>query len=242
VRRRKEVEPAAEIQQNLLPPRLARVEGADVAGGVLPGYDVGGDFFDYASNAEGLWLVVADAVGKGNVAAALSSLAVGALRSGRRSGSGVEETARVIHRTVMETGDVGRFLTAVVALWDPGRRRLRWILCGHPTPLVLRAGGGIEELDDARTYPLGIFEKERDFAVAETHLGSGDRLVLYSDGITERRTPDGGFFGVDRVRAVLGGTDGASAAATARILQDAVIDASPAPMRDDATLLVVAPH
>ncbi|MGH2873555.1 MAG: hypothetical protein ACRDL5_13980 [Solirubrobacteraceae bacterium] len=58
VRRRKDIEPAAEIQQNLLPPRLARVEGADLAGGVLPGYDVGGDFFDYAGNADGLWLVV----------------------------------------------------------------------------------------------------------------------------------------------------------------------------------------
>jgi hypothetical protein len=52
VRRRKDTKPAAEIQQNLLPPRLARVNGADVAGGVLPGYDVGGDFFDYAGNAD----------------------------------------------------------------------------------------------------------------------------------------------------------------------------------------------
>jgi serine phosphatase RsbU (regulator of sigma subunit) len=242
VRRRKDVQPAAEIQQNLLPPRLARVEGADVAGGVLPGYDVGGDFFDYASNAEGLWLVVADAVGKGNVAAALSSVAVGALRSARRSGSGLEEAARLTHQTVMETGDVGRFLTAVIAIWDPGRERLRWILCGHPTPLVLRADGSIEELDEGRTYPLGLFEEDRDFAVAETHLGRGDRLVLYSDGVSERRTPNGGFFGVDRVREVLSETDGASAAVTARTLQDAVIDASPAPMRDDATLLVVAPR
>ena len=81
VRRSKDTQPAAEIQQNLLPPRLARVDRADVAGGALPGYDVGGDFFDYAGNADGLWLVVADATGKGNSAAALSSLAIGALRA-----------------------------------------------------------------------------------------------------------------------------------------------------------------
>src|SRR5438270_6051930 len=61
VRRRKDTKPAAEIQQNLLPPRLARVSGAELAGGVLPGYDVGGDFFDYASNADGLWLALAAA-------------------------------------------------------------------------------------------------------------------------------------------------------------------------------------
>jgi serine phosphatase RsbU (regulator of sigma subunit) len=88
VRRRKDTKPAAEIQQNLLPPRLARVSGADVAGGVLPGYDVGGDFFDYAGNADGLWLVVADATGKGVSAAAVSSLAVGALRAARRGDHG----------------------------------------------------------------------------------------------------------------------------------------------------------
>ena len=78
VRRRKDMQPAAEIQQDLLPPRLAHVEDGDIAAGVLPGYDVGGDFFDYASNADGLWLVIADATGKGNSAAALSSLAIGA--------------------------------------------------------------------------------------------------------------------------------------------------------------------
>ena len=94
VRRRKDTQPAAEIQQNLLPPRLARVDRADVAGGVLPGYDVGGDFFDYAANADGLWLVVADATGKGNSAAALSSLAIGALRAARRAGAGLEAAVR----------------------------------------------------------------------------------------------------------------------------------------------------
>lgn len=78
VRRRKQIQPAAEIQQNLLPPRSAQVQGARLAGGVLPGYDVGGDFFDYACNVEGLWLVVADVAGKGNAAAALASLALGA--------------------------------------------------------------------------------------------------------------------------------------------------------------------
>jgi len=87
VRRRKGTHPAAEIQQDLLPPRLAHVDGADVAGGVLPGYDVGGDFFDYASNADGLWVVIADATGKGNSAAALSSLAIGALRAASRAAS-----------------------------------------------------------------------------------------------------------------------------------------------------------
>ena len=241
VRRRKDTQPAAEIQQNLLPPRLARVDGADVAGGVLPGYEVGGDFFDYAGNADGLWLVVADATGKGNSAAALSSLAIGALRAARRAGAGLQEAARLADEAIL-TLDMQLYLTAVMGSWDPDACRLRWINCGHPTPLVLRADGRVDELDGERTYPLGIRFAERAFPVLSAQVGPGDRLLLYSDGVSERRTADGGRVGEDGLRAILAELGPRSAASTVRGLQDAVIKASPEALRDDATLLVVAPH
>jgi serine phosphatase RsbU (regulator of sigma subunit) len=241
IRRRKNTQPAAEIQQNLLPPRLARVQGADVAGGVLPGYDVGGDFFDYAGNADGLWLVVADATGKGNSAAALSSLAIGALRAARRAGAGLQEAAGLADEPIT-TLDMDRYLTAVLGSWDPIARQLRWINCGHPTPLVLRADGRVEELDGERTYPLGIRLTERVFPVLTAPVASGDRLLLYSDGVSERRTADGGRIGENGLRAILADLGPRSAAATVRGIQDAVIAASPEALRDDATLLVVAPY
>jgi hypothetical protein len=56
-RRRKETSPAAEIQQNLLPPRIARISGGILAGNVLPGYEIGGDWFDYIENADGAWVL-----------------------------------------------------------------------------------------------------------------------------------------------------------------------------------------
>ena len=241
VRRRKDTQPAAEIQQNLLPPRLARVDRADVAGGVLPGYDVGGDFFDYAANAGGLWLVVADATGKGNSAAALSSLAIGALRAARRAGAGLQEAALLADEAILSL-DMELYLTAVLGSWDPGAYRLRWINCGHPTPLVLRADGRVGELDGERTYPLGIRFSERVFPVLSAVVGPGDRLLLYSDGVSERRTTDGGRIGEHRLRTILAELGPRSAATTVRALQDAVINASPEPLRDDATLLVIAPH
>ncbi len=241
VRRRKDTQPAAEIQQNLLPPRLARVNAADVAGGVLPGYDVGGDFFDYAGNADGLWLVVADATGKGNSAAALSSLAIGALRAARRAGAGLQEAARLADEAIL-TLDMQLYLTAVLGSWDPNAHRLRWINCGHPTPLVLRADGSIDELDGERTYPLGIRFPERAFPVLSAQVGPGDRLLLYSDGVSERRTADGSRIGENGLRAICAELGPRSAATTVRGLQDAVINASPEALRDDATLLVVAPH
>jgi serine phosphatase RsbU (regulator of sigma subunit) len=241
VRRRKDTQPAAEIQQNLLPPRLARVDRADVAGGVLPGYDVGGDFFDYAANAEGLWLVVADATGKGNSAAALSSLAIGALRAARRAGAGLQEAARLTDEAIL-TLDMQLFLTAVLGSWDPNSNRLRWINCGHPTPLVRRADGRVDELNGERTYPLGIRFGDRTFPVLSAEVGPGDCLLLYSDGVSERRTTDGTQIGEDGLRAILAELGSRTAAAIVRGLQDAVIEATAEALRDDATLLVVAPH
>jgi serine phosphatase RsbU (regulator of sigma subunit) len=241
VRRRKDTQPAAEIQQNLLPPRLARVEGADVAGGVLPGYDVGGDFFDYAGNADGLWLVVADATGKGNSAAALSSLAIGALRAARRAGAGLQEAARVADEAIIAL-DMELYLTAVLGSWDAIGQQLRWINCGHPSPLILHADRRVEELDGERTYPLGIRFTERTFPVLTARVASGDRLLLYSDGVSERRTTDGRRIGENGLRAILAKLGPRSAATMVRGIQDAVIAASPDPLRDDATLLVIAPH
>jgi serine phosphatase RsbU (regulator of sigma subunit) len=241
VRRRKGTQPAAEIQQNLLPPRLARVDRGDIAGGVLPGYEVGGDFFDYAGNADGLWLVVADATGKGNSAAALSSLAVGALRAARRAGAGLQEAARLADEAILSL-DMQLYLTAVLGVWDPRTCRLHWINCGHPSPLVLRADGRLDTLDGERTYPLGIRFADRAFPVLSAQVAPGDRLLLYSDGVSERRTADGGRVGEDGLRAILTELGPRSAASTVRGLQDRVIEASSEPLRDDATLLVVAPR
>src|SRR6185437_10803136 len=135
-----------------------------------------------------------------------------------------------------------RYLTAVLGVWDLAGHRLRWINCGHPTPLVLRNDGRVEELDGERTYPLGMRFPERVFPVLSAVVEPGDRLLLYSDGITERRTGDGGRIGENGLRAILAELAQRSAAMTVRGLQDAVVAASAAPLRDDATVLAMAPR
>ncbi|MBV8999775.1 MAG: TetR family transcriptional regulator, partial [Solirubrobacterales bacterium] len=89
-RRRKPTTPAAEVQQHLFPPRIARIAGAQLAGGLLPSYEVGGDWFDFVENRDGAWLAIADAAGTGPTAAGLGAAALGALRAARRSGNDLD--------------------------------------------------------------------------------------------------------------------------------------------------------
>lgn len=238
-RRRKDINAAAEIQQNLLPPRIATVDGAHIAGGVLPGYEVGGDFFDYAENDDGLWLAVGDAMGKGNSAAAISSLAVGALRAARRNDATLEQAAEFVHEATFELGGAYQFLTAVLAVWHPASLTLAWINCGHPRPLLVDPDGAASELVDDGTYPLGMFRRQRSFRRTERRVEPGHRILFYSDGVPERRDSAGNLFGTESITRTLLACAHATAAGTVRALQDAVLGFSPRPLRDDATILLI---
>lgn len=238
-RRRWRIKPAAEIQQNLLPPRLARLPGATLAGGVLPGYDVGGDFLDHAHNADGVWLAVGDGLGKGDAAASLASLAIGALRAARRSGAEPAVAMREMHEVLWGLGSGSQFATAIVARWTPASRELEWINAGHPRPLLF-TGGRAQELEGETTFPLGIVRRERDFRVARRVLTAGDRLLLYSDGVYERRIRGGVPFGLEGIERAVRPVVEHSAARLVRAVQDAVRAHSDGPLRDDATLLALA--
>ena len=232
---------AAEAQHDMLPPRFARLEGAELAGTVLPAYDVGGDWFDHAENPDGTWLALADAVGKGAESTALSAIALGALRAARRDGATIEDAALAMHRAIYDMPEDAAFVTAVIAHWHGPSSMLTLLTCGHSPPLLQRADGSLEELADTPTLPLGIFDHNRTFRASSHRLLEGERLLIYSDGVPERRTAVGGFFGHERIaRALMDATPGSAAAAVSAIEQ-AIIGASPDPLRDDATVLVLAP-
>ena len=91
--RRKQPRAAAEIQQSLLPPRISRISGGEVAGNVLPSYEVAGDWFDVVENLDGVWITLADGLGPSTRAAASSAVALGALRASRRSGGTMQRRA-----------------------------------------------------------------------------------------------------------------------------------------------------
>jgi serine phosphatase RsbU (regulator of sigma subunit) len=236
--RRKQPRAAAEIQQSLLPPRIARVTGGEVAGNVLPSYEVAGDWFDVIENPDGVWVSVADGLGGSTRAAASSAVALGALRASRRSGGTITEALVVMHQTLREMPGPRAEMTAVVSRWDPATHQLSVANCGHIPPVVIRGDSTIEELTIPPTHGLGgrASAKPVERTVA---LGPGDRFVVVSDGVTECGTGNAGL-GVDGLVEVALRSRRGSAADTVREIHRAVLAATSGDLTDDATAVCLS--
>jgi serine phosphatase RsbU (regulator of sigma subunit) len=238
-RRRKPPTPAAEIQQNLFPPRIARISGAQLAGGLLPTYEVGGDWFDFVENRDGAWLAIADAYGTGPTSAGLGAAALGALRAARRSGHDLEGALQATHETVRRLGNPDFYVTALVARWRAATSTFTWVNCGHPHAYLVDVDGNVDELEAPIHAPLGTGDDKPAFTSSERRLRSGERLVLVTDGITERRTEGGGRFGIEGIRRAVSELQSPTAAATASAILQAVTECWREPLEDDGTVVVL---
>ena len=239
-RRRKPTTAAAEIQQNLFPPRIARIAGAQLAGALLPSYEVGGDWFDFVENRDGAWLAIADAADTGPTAAGLGAAALGALRAARRAGRDLEEALVVMDDTVRRLGNPDFFVSAIVARWRATTGTFTWVNCGHPPAYLVDSEDRLSELGGPAHPALGRGDGEPGVQPSERRLRPGERLLLLTDGVTHRRTEDGGQFGVEGLRRALARAENTTAAATAMAIQQAVTDSWAEPLEDDATIVVLA--
>ena len=239
-RRRKPPTPAAEIQQNLFPPRIARVSGAQLAGGLLPTYEVGGDWFDFVENRDGAWFAIADAgEGTGPTAAGLGAAALGALRAARRSGYDLEEALGAVDETVRHLENPSFYVTALVARWRAATSTFTWVNCGHPHAYLVDVDGEVSELEGPVHEPLGKGSGKRSFQPTALQLSSDERLILVTDGIVERRTEGGGRFGIEGIRSALEQLGTPTAAATAMAILQAVTECWREPLEDDGTVVVL---
>lgn len=194
---------AVVLQRALLPASLPKLDGAAIAVRYLPatgGPAVGGDFYDVFALPDGrIGVVVGDVVGRGVRAAA----AMGRLRSALRALADLapEPAAlvRALERHVPTIPDA-LCATMIYVVVDPAAGTLTYVRAGHPPPVLLRADGSSELLDAAGSPPLGVTAGAGVVAVTVT-VAPGDGLVLYTDGVVERRG-EPVTAGLDRLRAV----------------------------------------
>jgi len=234
----RELETARQIQQSILPKRPPAIEGLSIAAHYDSMAEVAGDFYDFVVTPSGqLGVLVADVSGHGVPAAIVASMVKIAL-----SIQEGEITDPGLVLTRMNRALCGRFelayVTATFALIDPAARTLTYAAAGHPSPLLVRAMGRVESLDE-RGMVLGFLPDASYTSATVRDLAGGDRIVFYTDGITEASRSDGEFFGDRQFREVL--TIGPSQTAD-RFLATLIERArqwTGADFEDDVTVVVV---
>jgi serine phosphatase RsbU (regulator of sigma subunit) len=239
LRRRKALSLAAEMQWGLLPPMSFGTDRVVVTGGLAPAYDVGGDSFDYALNGSMMDLLVIDSVGHGLPSAVLASVAISAYRHARRNRLDLPDIAAEINAAIATQIGASQFATAVLARLDTDSGRLRWINAGHPDPLIVRGSSLVRLPHCPPCRPLGL--QESSPVCCETRLQPGDRLLLYTDGIIEARSPDGEFFGEQRLADFISAAAAAGdpAPETVRRLMRHVLTHQADQLQDDASIVVL---
>jgi serine phosphatase RsbU (regulator of sigma subunit) len=239
MRRTRPTSPAAEIQQNLLPPRIARIGGATIAGNVIPGYEIGGDWFDYAENPQGAWIGIADSEGSGAAAAGVGAVTLGAFRSVRRNSTDPAESLAAMHGVLLELGGGHPTSSATVGLWNAPASTFRWVSAGHQPPFRVTEDGRVEPLKGPLLPDLGTDGFPHDIQVNEARVVTGERLLLLSDGVTGDL--DGDRPGIAGIRSAAAKAAGGTAPATLRAIEDLVRELNPEHLIDDATLIVLTP-
>jgi hypothetical protein len=229
----------ASMQWDQLPPLSARTPGALIAGVLEPAYDIAGDAFDYAVNEAELDFAIIDGMGHGLGSTLLTGLAVGAYRHARRQGASVASIHAAIGRALAGQYDDLSFATGIIGKLTIATGRLEWSCAGHPPPLLLRGRKVVAELTSDPALPFGLDDGPPE--QYRQDLEPGDAVLLYTDGVVEARTPQGEFFGLERLTDLLErqAASGLSAEEVLRRLVQAVLEHQAAELRDDATLLLV---
>lgn len=234
---------AQTLQASFIPAEPPTVPGVDLAAYYRPagaGDEVGGDFYDVFATARGDWAVIlGDVCGKGAEAATVTSLARYTARAAAMLDPRPSHVLGTLNAAILRQ-QPDRFCTAVyvrIETSDAGPPRLTICSGGHNLPLHVR-GGEVVTVGVPGTL-LGAFD---DVDLVDTHLelGSGESLVLYTDGVTEARHRDGAFYGDERLRRALRTPAEGAADLVSHLAEEVVAFQHGAPRDDIAVLALMA--
>jgi sigma-B regulation protein RsbU (phosphoserine phosphatase) len=235
----REQQDARLIQRALMPATLPTTERFEIVGAWQPAGTLGGDCYDvFTFTPDVIGISIADVAGKGLPAALVMSSLQAAVRAFAHDSSPPQALCASVNRLLCGQMIAGRFVTMVYLRLDAARARIEYANAGHNPPLLVRAGGNVEALQASGTV-LGVFP-DATYAGAETALQGGDRLLLYTDGITEARDRHDEEFGQERLAASLARYRHLSARELHAAVMKEVTDFATEGFQDDATLLAVA--
>jgi serine phosphatase RsbU (regulator of sigma subunit) len=225
---------SAEIQRRLLPAAFTCEGGAFTLSAWLePAATIGGDTFDYSVGRDALHLSVTDAMGHGVSSALTASLCVGSLRNSRRARASLLEQAAAADSAMHEHARKS-FVTGLLGRVDLRTGLLSLVNAGHVLPLLMR-GPEITTVQVPANLPFGL-NGEGQFRQFDQQLQPGDRLVIVTDGMLERRAV------ALPLTALLEQTRALHPREATRHLADAVLEVAGPQLADDATILVLDWH
>jgi hypothetical protein len=230
---------AAELQWHQMPPRTYVDGRVAVAAALEPAYEISGDAYDYATDGPTVHLSIFDAMGHDPAAGLTATLAIGAYRNARRQGADLPEAGQAVEKTLLERYGGARYVTAILGRLDSDTGELEWVNYGHHLPVIIRGNRWIARPQCPPSGPMGMALGMKT-TVCRERLEPGDRIVLYTDGITEARGPGDVEFGLERFTDLLirHHADGLPVPETLRRVVNAVLEHHDGHLQDDATVLL----
>jgi len=229
---------AREIQMSLLPKDIPQIAGFEIAGAWEPARTVGGDYFDVIKFSETkIGICIADVVGKGVSAALLMANVQATVRAFASESASPAWLCSRVNAVLCSNIASGKFVTLFYGILDAQRGSLEYTSAGHLPPILIRASGASQQLREGGAL-LGVFPAW-EYHNASVHLSPGDRLLLFTDGITEAMKSDGEEFGEERLAQAAKGLAGQSAATVKSHLFAEVRSFCDSRLHDDATLIVL---
>ena len=236
---RRDAEEAREIQRSLLHTELPQIPGVEISADWLPARGVSGDYFDVLKFSETrIGFCIADVAGKGMAAALLMSNLQATVRAFATPDRSPRELCEKVNGILCKNPVAGRFITFFYGVLDARAKSLAFCNAGHNAPILHRRDGSFLRLEDGGPV-LAEFTGQA-YEQGDTAVASGDRLLLFTDGVSEARSAEGDEFGEQRLLEVMAAHRGLGALDLRRRLIQDVHEFSERPLHDDATLLVLA--
>ncbi|MGV9841241.1 PP2C family protein-serine/threonine phosphatase [Streptomyces fungicidicus] len=221
-RRTRRLTLAAEMQWQLLPGRGCARDEYTIGAHLEPAYAIGGDNFDWSTEADHLTVTVTDGMGQGIDASLLTGLAVSALRNARRAGIGLADQAALADQAVYAQHGGKVYASTLLLRFDLDTGAVRAVDAGSPQLYRLR-GTAIERIELTAQFPLGMFE-ETPYEEQTFQVEPGDRLVAISSGVHGTSSAAGDLFGEHGLRQILGATRRTPPHETARAVVAGLIE------------------